>query len=144
MEIKHKIWLERNGEVIFGQGRESLLRSIDEHKSLSTAAKKLHMSYRAAWGKIRASEKRLGIKLLEHHAGHPLHLTKEARLLIEEYSKLEQTINAVIELVSRRFKLTASNTLRFDDSKSNPPKLTSIGTANLLLPLLSFAEYLLI
>jgi molybdate transport system regulatory protein len=46
VKIKHKIWLERNGKVIFGQGRSILLRAIDECGSLNSAAKKLNMSYR--------------------------------------------------------------------------------------------------
>lgn len=116
MEIKYKIWLERNGKVIFGQGRESLLKAIDEYKSLNTAAKKLQMSYRAAWGKINASEKRLGIQLVERRPGQPLCLTKQAKLLIDEYSKLEEKIDSEISLLSERFKLSSTNTLIFDKS----------------------------
>ena len=64
MQIKYKILLDRNGEVVFGKGREALLRAIDESESLYGAAKKLNMSYRAAWGRLKASEMRLGIKLV--------------------------------------------------------------------------------
>ena len=55
MEIKHKLWLERDGHVIFGPGREGMLKAIEECHSLSAAAKKLRMSYRAAWGRLKAS-----------------------------------------------------------------------------------------
>jgi molybdate transport system regulatory protein len=41
------------------------LRAIDELHCLSAAAKKLNMSYRAAWGRLKASEERLGMKLVE-------------------------------------------------------------------------------
>jgi len=37
--------------------------------SINQAAAKLGMSYRAAWGKVTATEKRLGIKLLNKHTG---------------------------------------------------------------------------
>ena len=63
MKIRYKIWLERNEKTIFGRGREELLRSIDELHSLYATAKKLNMSYRAAWGRLKASEARLGVKL---------------------------------------------------------------------------------
>ncbi len=65
MEIKHKLWLEKDGRVIFGPGRFELLEAVEECQSLSAAAKKLKMSYRAAWGRLRASEDRLGIPLVE-------------------------------------------------------------------------------
>ena len=96
MEIKYKIWLDSNGRVLFGQGRRLLLEAIDEFKSLNAAAKKLNMSYRAAWGRLRASEERLGMKLVEHHAGEAMHLTQEARALLEEFKTLEEQIDSVV------------------------------------------------
>ena len=56
MEIKYKIWIEKNGKVVFGKGRDNILKAIDEQRSLNAAAKKLEMSYRAAWGRLKASE----------------------------------------------------------------------------------------
>lgn len=102
LEIKYKVWLDSNGRVIFGQGRRLLLEAIEECKSLNAAAKKLNMSYRAAWGRLRASEERLGMKLVEHHAGEPMHLTKEARALLEEFKILEEQITSVIQKSSPR------------------------------------------
>lgn len=64
MEIKYKIWIEKDGRVLFGHGRDDILQTIDGERSLNAAAKKLGMSYRAAWGRLRASEERLGIKLV--------------------------------------------------------------------------------
>lgn len=91
MEIKYRIWIEGEGRVLFGKGRENLLRAIEECKSLSAAAKKLNMSYRAAWGRLRASEERLGIKLVVNSPDHKgMTLTDEARQLLEEFSILER------------------------------------------------------
>ena len=93
MEIMHKIWLEKNGKVIFGKGRDELLKTIDECQSLNAAAKKLNMSYRAAWGRLRASEERMGMKLVEVDAhGKGMSLTKEARTIIGSFDKLEEKI----------------------------------------------------
>src|SRR3990167_5564785 len=69
MKAKFKIWLEEKGGVAFAEGRRMLLESIDRLGSLNAAAKELGMSYRAAWGKIKATEKALGIKLLEVTTG---------------------------------------------------------------------------
>jgi molybdate transport system regulatory protein len=103
MEIKHKIWLERDGHVIFGPGRDGLLKAVAEHHSLNAAAKKLKMSYRAAWGRIRASEARLGIKLVEiDHAKQGMHLTDEAKKLMACFDELEQDIARLLNEAHRK------------------------------------------
>jgi molybdate transport system regulatory protein len=102
MEIKHKLWIEENGKVLFGQGRDSLLRAIEEHSSLQAAAKKLNMSYRAAWGKIRASEARLGIPLVECGRGKAMALTKEARQLLIQFEEIEQDIDSILAKANRK------------------------------------------
>jgi len=104
IEIKSKIWLEKDGRVIFGQGRSELLRAIDECKSLNAAAKKLQMSYRAAWGRLKASEDRMGIKLVEHVQGRNMHLTPQAKELLDRYDKIEREIETVIETARNDFQ----------------------------------------
>lgn len=75
IKLKYKIWLEKEGQVLFGHGREALLKAIEECESLNAAAKKLNMSYRAAWGRLKASEERMGCKLVERQRGKRMHLT---------------------------------------------------------------------
>ncbi len=107
MKIRHKIWLERNGKTIFGKGREELLHAIEEHKSLYGAAKKLHMSYRAAWGRLKASEARLGMKLTcSDGQGKGLHLTPEAKELLEKFDKLEHDVETFLDSYSNTFSLS--------------------------------------
>ena len=109
MEIKHKTWLERDGRVIFGPGRDRLLKAIDECHSLNSAAKKLKMSYRAAWGRIKASEKRLGIKLVEMDSvKHGMHLTHEARELINCFDQIERDIARILKKAQCRLQLDRS------------------------------------
>ena len=98
MEIKYKLWLEKNGRVIFGPGRFELLEAIEECQSLSAAAKKLKMSYRAAWGRLRASEDRLGIPLVELTDNRQgMHLTEEAKKMKDAFVELEKKMNALLE-----------------------------------------------
>lgn len=102
MEIRFKVWYEEDGKVLFGGGRRELLRAIDKHNSLQAAAKHMKMSYRAAWGRLRASEERLGIKLVEPHPGkRALQLTPEARLLISRFDNLEEEMQALVQRISR-------------------------------------------
>jgi molybdate transport system regulatory protein len=97
MEIKHKIWLEKDGKVVFGPGRDLLFKAIEEFHSLNAAAKKLDMSYRAAWGRVRASEERLGMKLVTTESGRAgMRLTEEAKKLIRRFDQLDQEITSLL------------------------------------------------
>jgi molybdate transport system regulatory protein len=70
LSIKSKIWIEdSSGKVVFGAGRLRILDAVARHGSILAAAKELQMSYRAVWGKIKATEERLGRPLLSRKVG---------------------------------------------------------------------------
>lgn len=85
--IRLHLWLETTEGVFFGTGRALLLVKIEEYGSLKKAAEDLGMSYRAAWGKIRATEQVLGVRLIAQNGckkgGH--RLTRHGVLLKEKY-----------------------------------------------------------
>ena len=94
LTIRSKIWIEdEQGEVVFGTGRLRILNAVDEHGSILGAAKALGMSYRAVWGKIKATEERLGQSVLEKHTGGAegggSKLTPFGRTLIERFRQTE-------------------------------------------------------
>jgi len=94
-----KIWLEVDGEVVFGNGRTALFQAIEDKGSIKQAAEEIGMSYRAAWGKIKATEERLGIKLVERHAGgrnSGAELTPKGKELLKLYSKFREDAAASI------------------------------------------------
>jgi molybdate transport system regulatory protein len=102
MEIKYKIWIEKDGKVVFGHGREELFLAIDECRSLNAAAKKLNMSYRAAWGRLRASEERLGVKLVDSEAAKKgMTLTPAGKAMLEKFRRLEKDVDAYLQKTSR-------------------------------------------
>lgn len=74
--IRLHMWLESEEGVFFGYGRLLLLDKVQKTGSLKKAAESLGMSYRAAWGKIKASEEILETKLIERvgnrRSGHKL------------------------------------------------------------------------
>ena len=111
MEIKYKIWIEKNGRVVFGKGRDDILKAIDEQRSLNAAAKKLEMSYRAAWGRLKASEERMEMKLVEiGEKDKSMRLTKKARSIIDRFEKLEKDVEKLLHTADQDFqKLTRSN-----------------------------------
>jgi len=122
MKIGHKIWLEKDGKVFFGMGRYELLKAIDEFHSLSAAAKKLKMSYRAAWGRLKASEERLDIKLVERSKGKGMHLTPETLALLEEFDRLEREAETFLQETSRNLLSSLKNRAENQPFRGHPEK----------------------
>ncbi|EPR44396.1 putative transcriptional regulator, ModE family [Desulfovibrio sp. X2] len=85
--VRLHMWLETDEGVFFGVGRVQLLELVDELGSLRAAADRLGMSYRAAWGKIRKTEKIIGFSLIEKPAGNRggYRLTEFGKLLVENF-----------------------------------------------------------
>jgi len=95
--IRSKIWIEDNeGNVIFGLGRLKMLETIQRLGSIQSAAKELKMSYRAIWGRIRATEDRLGEKLLVRNiggsSGGGSELTLFAKMLMTPFRQLRKCV----------------------------------------------------
>jgi len=90
---------------VFGKGRENILKTIDEQRSLNAAAKKLEMSYRAAWGRLKASEERTGMKLVEIGVhDKSMQLTGQARSIIERFEKLEKDVERLLRAADQDFQ----------------------------------------
>ncbi len=105
MEIKYKIWIEKDGKVVFGKGRDNILKAVAEQHSLNAAAKKLEMSYRAAWGRLKASEDRMGMKLVDISTKEKsMKLTDQAKAMIERFEKLEKDVEDLLHTADQDFQ----------------------------------------
>jgi molybdate transport system regulatory protein len=84
-----RLWLGTDEGVLFGPGRAELLELIDRFGSLRKAAFELGISYRAAWGKIRKTERILGYKIVDKGESYKegYHLTAEGRVLKDQFAK---------------------------------------------------------
>jgi molybdate transport system regulatory protein len=105
LDIRSKIWIEVDGEPVFGRGRRFLLEAIDSHGSINRAAQEVDISFRKAWGHIKAMEDRLGVKLIERQTGGKngggATLTDDARKFVKKYEALEKGIQ---QIVDKRFR----------------------------------------
>jgi molybdate transport system regulatory protein len=105
MEIRSKVWIEVNGEPVFGRGRRFLLEAIGANGSINQAAQEVDISFRKAWSHIKAMEERLGMKLVERKTGGKngggATLTEDARRFLKKYEELEKGIQ---EVVDERFR----------------------------------------
>jgi len=105
IKLKTKIWLEKNGKLIFGEGRFRILKEIERTNSISQSAVNLHMSFRHAWSYINSIEKNLGVKLLDRtrggKGGGGSHLTPKAKYIMREFEALNK---AVKQFADKEFK----------------------------------------
>ena len=94
--LRTKLWFSRDGQMVFGEGLARLLKGIEEHGSLSGAAKEEEISYRHAWGDIRRAEERLGFTLITSAPGGTegggSTLTEKGRLLLQGYEELKRKV----------------------------------------------------
>ena len=105
MELKFKVWLEKDGEVIASNGKIGLLKLIGELGSIQKAAQEYGMSYRHAWGMIQKIEKRSGFKFVETQVGGKeggmARLTPKGMEFLGQYSTFQKGLTEVIE---KKFK----------------------------------------
>ena len=113
MRIKSKVWLEKDGELVFGSGKSLILKAIQETGSINKAAKMMRMSYRHAWSYVASAEERMGkqllIKIKGGRDGGGAVLTDYAKDLLEKFCRLEKEVNAFTdsrfkEIFHRRWK----------------------------------------
>lgn len=107
IKVKSKIWLEKDGQLVFGTGKALILKAIRDTGSINRAAKTMNMSFRHAWSYIRSAEKRLGtpllIKVKGGKAGGGAVLTDYAKELLTKFEKLEQEVNTCADRQYKRF-----------------------------------------
>jgi molybdate transport system regulatory protein len=86
--IKTKVWMERGGRFVIGDGGLKLLLGVLEHGSLLGAAKQIGWSYRHAWGYLKQAEAALGTPLTTPRPGkgasRGMALTETGRLVLEQ------------------------------------------------------------
>ncbi|MDR2141897.1 MAG: LysR family transcriptional regulator [Deltaproteobacteria bacterium] len=98
-----KIFLASEENYVLGPGRVALLRATESLGSLNKAAQAAGMSYRWAWGRLKDSEKALGVRLLAAKPaagrGQPKALTPEGQELLDWYAAVESQVAEVLRQI---------------------------------------------
>lgn len=91
-----RVWIERSGNAVLGEGRAELLAAIGRDESITKAAKAIGMSYRRAWKHIQEVNEAAGEPLVEAATGGPrgggARLTPHGRLAVEIYEQVRLTL----------------------------------------------------
>ena len=101
LQVKSKVWLEKNENLVFGSGKALILRAIAETGSINKSAKKLNMSYRHAWSYVRSAEQKMNRQLLIRvkggFDGGGAYLTEYAKDLLIKFEALESKITEFVD-----------------------------------------------
>ncbi|NQT31191.1 MAG: LysR family transcriptional regulator [Deltaproteobacteria bacterium] len=101
--VRGRIWLEKDGELYMGGGREMLLERIDKFGSIAAAARSMKLGYRNAWLWIEAANRLAPSPLVEKlpggvGGGHA-RLTDEGRKAVERYRQLRAKLEEFVKEV---------------------------------------------
>ena len=101
LKVKNRLWIEGRHGAFLGQGRITLLQSIEEHGSISKAASAMNLSYLKAWKLVnsmnKASKKPLVIRVSGGKGGGGSTMTEYGRHSISLYQELNKRCNAFLQ-----------------------------------------------
>lgn len=92
-----------------------LLRSVQEGRSLQSAADSLNISYRSLWNKLKAIEKTLGCHLLLSVKGHGSTLTDEGLALIKIVDDIHKEYQEINKSQEQRFQLKLDGLINIEN-----------------------------
>ena len=91
LKLRSRQWIvNEQGEMVMGEGRKRILETIEETGSINQAAKRLKMSYKGVWSKIKATEKHLNQNIVHADRREGTRLTRRGKALLEQYKQLEK------------------------------------------------------
>lgn len=91
LRLHSRQWIvDDNDNIIMGEGRQEILENIEKTGSLNQTAKIMKMSYKGVWGKVKATEKSLNMKIVHTDRKLGSRLTKEGKDLLEKYTRLKK------------------------------------------------------
>ncbi|ANV97378.1 hypothetical protein BBW65_00435 [Helicobacter enhydrae] len=92
-KVCSRVWIKKDGVNYLGKGRVELLRQIHKEGSILKGAKKMYMSYKAAWDNLNHIKDLGGVPLVSSNSGGRggggTSLTSEGERAIEVFTKLE-------------------------------------------------------
>jgi len=95
VQARVKLWVEKDGLLVFSDYRAELLDHIAKTGSISGGAERMGLSYRRAWGKIKEIEHNLGVRLVRSEVGGlgggRTKLTPEGEELLARYRAFRAT-----------------------------------------------------
>jgi molybdate transport system regulatory protein len=101
--LRGRLQLERNGSAFLGPGRVDLLEAIGEHGSITSAAKSVGLSYKAAWDAVDAMNNQAQAALVSRSVGGSrgggTQLTEYGKRVVALVRRIERDYAGVLQLL---------------------------------------------
>jgi molybdate transport system regulatory protein len=96
LQLKSSQWIvDEDNNIIIGEGRAKILENIEKTGSMNQTAKLMHMSYKAVWSKIKATEKHMNACIVHTDRKEGSRLSQTGKDLLSKYKRLKaQCISA--------------------------------------------------
>jgi molybdate transport system regulatory protein len=95
------LWIEREGQVVMSLWRVALLEAVSQTGSISRAAEKMQIPYRAAWKKIKEMEHGLNVRLVETRIGGSdgggAQLTPTAQEYVQRFRRFSRSLEVQLQ-----------------------------------------------
>ncbi len=112
-QVGVRVWVERHGQAILGDGRADLLAAIDRTRSISAAARSLGISYRHAWMLVQEANAAAGEPLVSAAVGGVkgggAQLTPRGKLSLIVFEQLRGQVRATAARVLQRIVNRSTN-----------------------------------
>jgi molybdate transport system regulatory protein len=106
LKLRYKLWIEKDGEKVFGDGPLDILHRVERTGSLRQAAAEISMSYSQAWNLMKDLEKRLCFDLLKRKVGGEKgggsEITEEARELMVQFKMFRKRADQSLHLLYKK------------------------------------------
>ncbi len=91
LKLRSSHWIvDQQNNIVFGNGRMRILKSIEKTGSINQTAKALKMSYKTVWSKIKSTEKNLKTKVVHSSKQEGTCLTAAGRELMEKFEQMSR------------------------------------------------------
>ena len=105
LRARCRVWVEKAGRPVLGDGRAELLARIDAGGSIRAAAEQMGMSYRHAWSHLAKIEDGLGVQVVARRAGGRggggSTLTGEGRRVLARYRRFRAELDKCLARLER-------------------------------------------
>lgn len=105
-EVRGSLWIAVDGRPLGGHGRIALLRAVQQHGSITQAARAFGMSYKGAWMAIEAMAEASGAPLVERatggRGGGSTRLTPQGERLVERFEQVDAAHRRFVAQLAER------------------------------------------
>ena len=90
LKLKASQWIvDKDNNIIIGEGRAKILENIEKTGSMNQTAKMMKMSYKAVWSKIKTTEKHMNTCIVHTDRKDGSRLSQAGKDLLANYNLLK-------------------------------------------------------